>query len=257
MQRVQKGTISGSVFADERLSTSEDYKTSRMPPIGQKVEFDDGRGFVFVSSTIALLAGNVVASATALATSIDNLIAATEPIGEKEIVMTTAGVTFFGGTIGVNAADRFAEGYLVTTDDAGEGYMYRIKGNTVSTAATTTTFTLYDGLKVALTTSSDVFILGPKYRKVVQGTATLSPVAIATVPCTGTSEYFFWAQYKGVAPVTIQTGTSLAIGVPAVASSSGGVKIAAAAASDVPVGICMATSTTATATIPIDLRIGG
>jgi len=256
MQKMQKGTISGSVYATERYSSSEDYKTSRMPTIGQTVEFDDGRKFVFVSSKIALLAGNVVAVSTALATPIDNLIAATEPIGETEIVMTTAGVTFFGGTVGVNAADRFAEGYLVTNDDAGEGYCYRIKGNTASTALTTTTFTLYDGLKVALTVASDVFILGPRYRMVAQGTATLPPVGIAVVPCTGTSEYYFWAQTKGICGVTSTTGTNQAIGTLMVAAASGGVDIGTGHA-DIPIGIALGTDTTATATVPVQLTIGG
>jgi hypothetical protein len=59
-------------------------------------------------------------------------------------------------------ADMFAGGYIITTDDTGEGKTYRIRGNTASgtPAATYTRLELYDKLQSALDATTDASIFG-------------------------------------------------------------------------------------------------
>ena len=62
---------------------------------------------------------------------------------------------FFGSS----TADQFAGGYLHTVNDAGQGYTYRIKSNTAG-SSNATTLTLFDGLKIALTAATDMWVAG-------------------------------------------------------------------------------------------------
>lgn len=127
---------------------------SRVPYIGQKYRIDDdGTEYVWCTTNADLVAGELVATATCQAASIDGGCTAAA-IGATSVTIDTTGVAMFGGAAGVIAQDRLAEGYLVIEDDAGEGYTYRIRKNTAGTAAASITLTLYDGLKVALTTAS-------------------------------------------------------------------------------------------------------
>lgn len=251
------GTPNGSVFDSAINSTSDAYKNGTMPRVGDRRVFEDGREFVFISSAVDVLAGQVLATATALATALTNSCTAAAA-GATEVTIATTGSAFFGGSAGVIAANRLAGGYIVVTDDAGEGYQYRIKSHTAGTASASVTFTLYDGLKVALTTASDVFFIGPRFELCVLGTDLLPPVGIAVVPMLGgtnTRTEYAWAQVKGIAPCYITTGTSIAIGKQISTDASGGVKITGAA-TDVMIGVAAATSTTATAKVPVLLNIG-
>ena len=254
----QYGVPNGSIYDAAVHSGSDAYKNGTMPRVGDKRVFEDGREFVFISSAVDVLAGQVLATATALATALTNSCTAAA-IGATSVTITTTGSAFFGGSAGVIAANRLAGGYLCITDDAGEGYQYRIKSHTAGTASASVTFTLYDGLVVALTTASDVFFIGPRYELCVLGTDLLPPVGIAMVAATGgtnTRTEYFWVQTKGIAPCYITTGTSIAIGKQISTDASGGVKITGAA-TDVMIGVAAATSTTATAKLPVLLNIGG
>lgn len=245
----QNGIISGSVYDAEIISTSTKYLEGRMPRIGDSVEFDDGRKFRFVSSKTALTAAEPASIATASDSEVAVVTAVTA--GETAVTLVTTATAIFGGSAGVLAADRLAGGYLSINDDAGEGYLYRIKSHTAGTAAVNMTFTLYDAVKVALdTTTTDVMIIGPKYREVVAGAAALQPVGVCVVPCTGTSEYFFWVQTKG--PGVACTGGST-IGYE---QKLGTANVVDAAAADVAtIGVGTALGTSANGVVPIDLRL--
>lgn len=242
----QLNVISGGIYDAIIDSTDEKYLESRIPALGQVVEFDDGRKFRYVSSEADLTVGSVVAMATCLATALDNSCTAAAA-GSLTVTIATTGSAFFGGSAGVLAANRLAEGYLVISDGAGAGYSYKIKSHTAGTSAVSVTFTLYDPLVVAITTASDVFFVGPKYRKVVEGTATLKAIGSCMRAVTGTTdtkEYFFWAQTKGPACVE---GTST-VGVPVACAASGAVADTAEAGSgayDQVVGVALVTSSDA------------
>jgi hypothetical protein len=253
-----KDIMNGSIYDGPEYSTTTRFLGSRVPSVGAKVEFDDGRKFVFVSTAVDVAVGQIVATPTCLATVVANLCTAAA-IGATEVTVNTKGLTMFGGGAGVIAANALAGGYLSFTDDLGEGFQYRIKSHNAGTAAVSVTFKLFDPLKIAIDATSDLFLVAPRYENVVVGTATLPPVGVAVIPSTAATNVrteYIWVQTAGVATTKITTGTNIAIGLSVAASSAGGV-IIASAATTIPIGIAMATSTTDTAKIPVLLNIGG
>ena len=181
------------------------YEESSTPKhaIGEKVELADGRCFRYVYTAAAINPGLLVSqdvSATAIVESDGKLTAASA--GATEVTYTDS------GTVGSATADQYAGGYLHITDDAGEGHQCRIKSNTAASSIAVT-FTLYDGLVVAVTTDTDVGVTGGLYYNVVGATAGTDGI-IAGVTTRGlTSNYYGWVQTAGVA--TILADGSIAI----------------------------------------------
>ena len=181
------------------------YAESSTPKhaIGEKVELADGRCFRYVYTAAAINPGLLVSqdvSATAIVESDGKLTAASA--GATEVTYTDS------GTVGSATANQYAGGYLHITDDAGEGHQYRIKSNTAA-SSNAVTFTLYDGLVVAVTTDTDVGVTGSLYHNVVGATAGTDGI-IAGVTTRGlTSNYYGWVQTAGVA--TILADGSIAI----------------------------------------------
>jgi len=125
----------------------------------------------------------------------DNICAAAA-IGATSATITLASTT----------VDQFKGGMLCITDDAGEGYQYVIKGNTVADASNLVILSLESPLKVALTTASDIAIIGNRYSNLEAATTTdADPVgrATSTVAVAG---YFGWVQTKGRGTI-LQDGT--------------------------------------------------
>jgi hypothetical protein len=243
----QLGIISGSIYDSPITSTSAKYLQGRMPALGDKVEFDDGRVYRFCSTAANLSVSQVVAVATCANAELAVTAAA---VGSTQITVATTGTAMFGGSTGVLAADRLAGGYLVVQDDTGEGYSYRIKSNAAATSAVALVITLWDPLHVALASDSDVVLIGPKYRYVVEGTATLKSIgAIMHTTTAGTdgTEEFVWVQTKGPG-MAAGAGT---IGLTLVAAASGVVADNAEASVAVQeVGVAL--STAANGSIAID-----
>ena len=238
-------------------SGTQAFKASLTPRVGDVITKNDGSEFVLVSTDVDLTPGQLVATPTFLAAPIDNLCTAAA-IGATSVTINTTGVSMFGGSNGVISAGRLAGGWLIVNDDTGEGYTYKIVNNTAGTASASVTLTLDTGLVVALDTTSDVCIVAPPYDKVVVSTGLLPIVGVACVATTaGTNSRteYLWVQTKGICGVLITTGTSVAIGKPMVADSSGGVKIAGAV-TDLHVGVACNTDTTATGKIGVKLQLG-
>ena len=175
--------------------------------LGEKLELIDGRVFRYGQFNAAVGAGLVVSqdvSATSV-TEIDGKATAAA-IGATEVILTDS------GTLGSATADQYAGGYLHITDDAGEGHQYRIKSNTAA-SSNAVTFTLYDGLVVAVTTDTDVAITGGLYCKLVSATGATDYIASGVTPIAFTSGYYGWVQTGGIATVladgTITVGQTL------------------------------------------------
>ena len=173
-------------------------------PIGQKLELADGRVFRYGYTAAAINRGLLVSqdvSATAIVESDGKLTAASA--GATEVTYTDS------GTVGSATLNQYAGGYLHITDDAGEGFQYRIKSNTAA-SSNAITLTLYDPIKVALTTASDIAIVGNLWYNVVGATAGTDYIIAGVTPIAFTSGYYGWFQTAGVA--TILADGSIAIG---------------------------------------------
>src|SRR3990167_7595386 len=123
---------------------------TQLMPLGAYAETPDGRGFrYFKNGGTATVAGKVYQSAPLDATN-------DQPTGGLGVNAAVAigGTSIVTSTSTTWAVNQFAEGYLSVNVTPGQGYLYRIKSNTATSAATGGVVVLEDPLLVALTTSS-------------------------------------------------------------------------------------------------------
>ena len=217
----------GSVFAAPIAESSQAFTQSKVPKLGTKVRFDDGREYVFCSTALDITVGQLVGMAAPSAELANSCTAAA--IGATSVTIATSTL----------AANTFADGYLHIVDDTGTNYTYRIKSHTAGTTTVAAVFTLYDPLIVALDTTSDVVLSPCPFRSVIVNTATTVPVGMAvrttTAATAGVTQYF-WVQTRGACTL-IGTGT---LGKPLHAAAAGAVAVAAADDTN-HVGICIQT----------------
>jgi hypothetical protein len=133
MSQEQQSTITGNVY-EVYTPTHQDYLEGRMPRIGQRCIFEDGRKFIFCSTKVSLTVGQVLSAPVEIASA----VAAAWPKGVRTINLTEAGIV----------ANAWAGGYL-TLDKV----TYKIKGNTATggPAVGLVAVTLYDTLQNATT----------------------------------------------------------------------------------------------------------
>jgi hypothetical protein len=168
--------------------------------IGEKLDFADGRVFRYGYTAAAVNAGLLVSqdlSATALVESDDIVIAASgdysPSAGSSKVQITLASIS----------ANDYAGALLQITDDDGEGIQYRIKSNSATGATTSgkVDIELFDPIKVALTTSSDIAIVGSLWYNVRGATAGTDYVVSGVTPIAFTANYYGWFQTAGIAEI--------------------------------------------------------
>lgn len=190
--------------------------------IGTRIKRQDGNEYVYSHFGADVNRGVLVAtdvSESTLADS-DNIIEA--PANATDTSYGTINSKYIEATLASVTADQYAGGYLVTTDDTGEGYTYRVKGNTATDNPATGNFLieLYDPLQVAVDSTTDFAIQGNLYANLEIATAaTDTNVAGVTVSTMDVSEKAYgWICVKGVVGI-LQDGT-IAIGDPVQLSDS-------------------------------------
>jgi hypothetical protein len=135
------------------------------------------------------------------------------PDTDNGIVAPASAVTTTDGTLGSRfiqitmdgiIANQFAGAYLCTTDDTGEGYVYRIKGNTASgnPASLNYRLELYDGLIVAVDNTTDYSINGLPWNDVEIATqATDNIISGVSMRVSTAALPFQFVQTKGICTV--------------------------------------------------------
>lgn len=187
--------------------------------IGEKLEFADGRVFRYGYTAAAINAAELVSqdvSATCLVETDNIVIAAANGFspaaGSTKLQITLASIT----------KDQYAGAYLQIANDGGdgtgEGIQYRIKSNSATgfTTAGKVDIELYDPIKVALTTASDIAITGGLWynvRGALGGAsdATVDYIISGVSPIAFTANYYGWFQTAGIA--LISCDGALAVGV--------------------------------------------
>lgn len=187
--------------------------------IGQKASTSDGRVFSYAKSGGAITAGQITEPVAVTA----NYANRTLSVGAAQYANQ---VTITLGTTA--SADAFVGFWLVVNDGVGEGQgTYYITGNTAATAgnSNTTIVTIRGGLRVALTTGSDVTILPNQESTVIQHTAAVAiPVSGAPVMSI-TSGYYFWNQVQGMASILSDGAITKNAGAIASDATAGAVEI--------------------------------
>lgn len=168
-------------------------------PLGTKLVRGD-QVFRYTKNGAVALAAGVPLQAAAVAhgeQDDDIVVGAAAAIGDYTVELTS---TANLDTSPNDEADNFKDGYLVVNDEAGEGHLYKIKSNEGFSGTANSTFTLYEPLKIALTTSSQVGLIKNPYNGVIATAAVLTGAPMGTAPAAVTASYYFWMHTGGAAP---------------------------------------------------------
>ena len=187
-------------------------------PIGEKLELADGRVFRYGYTAAAINAAELVSqdlSATALVETDDIVIAAANGFDPG------AGSTQFQITLASVTENQYAGAMLQIANDGGdgtgEGIQYRIKSNSATGETTSGKVDIYlfDPIKVALTSASDIAIVGNLWYNVRGAFGTTDYVVSGVTPIEFTANYYGWFQTAGIALVAsdgaIAIGSSLTL----------------------------------------------
>lgn len=141
----------------------------------------------------ALAAGKLTVAADA-DTDVQNCVAAAAvAIGGKTVTLTVTSTTV--------AENYFRGGSLQVNDATGEGHRYPVLYSSAVAAGTSCTVTLEEGVRVALTTSSECTLMqSPWMGTVISATdQTDMPTGVPMVAVT--ANYYYWSQTGGDACV--------------------------------------------------------
>lgn len=182
--------------------------------VGSKIVRQDGNEYVYSHFGAAVTAGAMCSQDLSESSLLDVNVVAPETSASG--TDGNAGTKYIQITETVTA-DQFAGGYISIEDDAGEGHLYRIKGNTATGDPVTgdARIELYDAIVVTLTTDTTANIQGSLYANLEASTTTDIAVAGVSVRAQAITQYG-WVQVAGVASVltsgtqVIGSGTTLA-----------------------------------------------
>lgn len=199
------------------------YEVNATPkyPVGFGFERSDGAKFRYVHYGTTAAAGRLFAqdvSESSLVDTDDVIIAPSAtykvPSEPGNIYPGSIGSHYVVITLASTTADQYAGGYFITTDDTGEGYTYRIIGNTATNDPATgkIRLQLYKPLKVALDATTDFCIVGSLYANLEIATAATDMwIAGVVMSAVGTAGYYGWVQTKGVVGI-LQDDSAVAVG---------------------------------------------
>lgn len=163
--------------------------------LGQVASTSDGRTFAYAQAGGALTAGQITEPAAVTANYANRTLTVAADQWTNQVTVT----------LGTTATqDQFVGQYFFVNDGTAQGQgVYQILGNTAATAgnSNTTTVTLKDSLRAALTTSSDVSIIPSQQSGVVQHTAAVAVPTAGAPVIDVTSGYWFWNQVGGMASI--------------------------------------------------------
>lgn len=175
-------------------------ETSATNALGTRVNLSDGRSFRYsqfgASVTNALLcAQDISGSGTG---GIDDG-AVIVPASAVTTTDGTAGSRFVQFTLASMGINQLAGGYFHTEDDTGEGYTYRIKGNTATGDPATGDIRIefYDPIEILLSASTDVFICGNLYANLIASVTAVDTIVSGVTTAVQADNDFGWVQTWG------------------------------------------------------------
>lgn len=192
--------------------------------LGTKFERQDGNVYRYAYVNTAVAAGRMVAAdfSDAGVVVTDNIVidpASAVAVAGESVKPGDVGSHYVQITLASISANQFKGGYLAIEDGSGEGYQYRIKGNTATgtPASGDIRIELYDQIKVRLSPNTDIIIVPQLTNSCVSATTATDAVAVGVLQADTTASLpFAWVQTAGVA-TCLQDGT-LALGDPLVMS---------------------------------------
>lgn len=192
--------------------------------LGTKFERQDGNVYRYAYVSTATNAGSVVAPTFTDAgfTTLDNAVidpASAVAVAGENIQVGNVGSHYIQVTQASIAANQYKGSYLTIEDGSGEGFIYRIKGNTATgnPASGDIRIELCDPIKVRVSPNTDITVVPAQMNSVVAATAATNTATCGILQATTTASLpFAWVLTAGVG-AALQDGT-LAAGDPLVLS---------------------------------------
>lgn len=210
--------------------------------LGSYSETNDGRGFRYaLVGATSTVPGKVYQSAAQDTTN-------QNPSGGLAVgAVAVSGIANFdqvvlSGSLTL-AANLLANGFMSTDVTPGQGYTYRVKGNTAVAAATGCVVTLEDPLVVALTASSKVVFTQNPYAGIIVNPATATSCVVGVSGHIISNGNYGWIQTRGICGVLNDGGTAVGLGVAPSASVVGAVKTATATQPNIGYALCTLVTT--------------
>jgi hypothetical protein len=219
--------------------------------LGQRVDFEDGRSFVYaLMGAGAVTQGKVVCGAAPVANHQDCAVTDFSAVGFSETTKPFITVTL-GDTAAT--ANQYSGGYVAVIDGAGEGTLYKIASHPAALAQGSLKLTLDEPIRKALATASTKVALIPHRNAgcIVMGT-TPEAAAVGVTVCDVAASAYFWAQVAG--PCAVLGSGTLVQGNPVALIGAAGAVGPRAAVTDEVLGHVMSVSATTEYSI-IDLCI--
>lgn len=229
--------ICGVPMSASEFNPYESTTDSKNRSVGFKFEDNQGNVYRWASFNEACNRGTVVApdySVTGLVDT-DNIVVA--PASAQTTSDGTIGSRFLEVTYGGVAANMYAGGTLVITDDTGEGYSYPIISNTATgdPATGNIRIELKYPLQAALDATSDIAISPCPYKGLIKATTTDNEVVGVSV-ATQAADDFGWILTKGTIGILQSATTVVNTGIE-VGAVAGSVQ-QATATNDYVFGVC-------------------
>ena len=189
------------IYADygmEKKTGSTKYHS-----LGTILELPDGREFKYALAGGTAIAQGVIVAAKAPTAHHDmDLVTAAAAVGDTSITVTLEGTAA--------AKDLYADGYIFTNDDTGEGQVYRIAGHDTIDASGSGAINLAENDKVAVAlTSSTLSGLAPNpYSGVVITPTTVVNRTVGATPTAIAADEYGWVQTKGLISILV-SGTDV------------------------------------------------
>jgi hypothetical protein len=215
--------------------------------LGTRYRKADGRTFHYAqaNATNALVCGDVIQSQVDCFVANeqqDNAIPTASAADDDFIYVTTATDTL--------TEDYCKDGWIIIsagTAAQGGGQLYQIKSHPAG-AAGNIKFTLYDKLKVLVSTSAKAGIITNPYKLVVQLPATTGTgFVVGVAPVVVPASYYFWLQTWGMAAVLVKGALTVGEDVVVAYTTAGSCDAQVAGASSVEhvrIGMCGHTTDT-------------
>lgn len=219
-------------------------------PLGAVAESRDGRKWVYcrnggVALTVARLVQTPTQDAEQVTSTIQTSYGASVGAKQIDVVATT------GNAI---ADSDLIDGWLIVSDGSATamGQMFKIKDNKQVVSGTDTLIRVFiadqGGVRVAIAATDDCCFLEERHKGVLVTTEVPVGNVIGVTPVAVPINYYFWAQFRGPAPVIIDDTDTIVVGDQVMcsldnsAASDGTVALKdVTIADDFKVGYCMMT----------------
>ena len=219
--------------------------------LGQRGITPDGRTFRWAFSGGIIPAGHVVQTAAAVAADDKDVpVAAAAAVGALTVTITAQ------GTI---TANLYQDGYLYVNDVDGEGHLYAIKSHPAGTGSASLVITLWEPIREALTTSSEVGLHMNLFKDVIEHAAGGNTGgAIGVAPTEITDNDYFWCQTSGPCCVLAEdsamvVGDGVEIGVDVAGAAQ--LHDVSAETDRMPIGVALLVAPAAGDSAIIDLHL--